>query len=323
MLRLPILDAKSTDDGLASVLRDEIYTFSEGFVEDFQILGEQTANGVLSLQVKARVKANRLNKALFLNGLDVRKVYAWIGEPRVLIRLEETIDGENSSLHIAATSLENLFREKGIAVFRMRQGVPPENRVADSAGRSEQSPAPGRPVDAEIVLSGRCVAQFSRALTVGSYTLNFYSTRLDIQAINGATAEVLLSASYRSDDRTDTSAQSKFDAASQSMTNCIDRAKEDILFNIVRNWYDGFSKPTTHQLTVANVDYDQLTALKRKLMGIEGVRKVFERGYAERTAQLDVKYEGIQDGLVDAFLLLNLPYAVVAKAQNRLALEHR
>ena len=307
----------------AEILMDEIYTYSEGFIKHYDILSEQTIDGMLTLEVKSWVKANRLNKALFLNGLDVKKVYAWVGEPRVLIHVKEYIDNDISSLNLAAIELENLFREKGVKVFHQSNtGTLNEQDQEIAFGDTEQAISMGQALGAEIIVSGKCVSNFSRALTIGQFTFNFYSAKLYIQAYNVSTGEVLLSANYSSDDKTDSSAQSKFDAAANAITNCIAISKEDILFNIVRNWYDGFSKPSTHQVTITNIDYHQLAQLKSMFRAFDGVRKIFERSYADRIAQLDIKYEGLQDSLANEFVSSKLPYTILKKEQNRLVLEH-
>ena len=218
----------------AEVLMDEIYTYSEGFIENYEILSEQTIDGLLTLKVKTRVKTNRLNKALFLNGLDVRKVYTWVGEPRVLIMVQEYIDDDVSSLNLTATELENLFREKGITVVhRSRTGMQDKQDRDIVFDNAAQVISMGQALGAELIVTGKCVSNFSLALTIGQFTMNFYSAKLYIQAYNVSTGEVLLSANYSSENETDTSAQGKFDAASNAIDNCIDISKEDILFNIV------------------------------------------------------------------------------------------
>jgi hypothetical protein len=187
----------------------------------------------------------------------------------------------------------------------------------------EQAAERGDLPGAEIVILGKCLADHSRTLKIGQYEMNFYTARLYLRAFNAATGEVLLSGNYNSDDKIDTSALSRSDAAANAVENCIRMSQKDILFQIVRNWYDGFSKPMVHHVTVSNIDYDQLIKLKIKLHALEGVRTIFERGYSERVGRLEIKYEGPQDKLADDILAAKLPIKILKKEQNLLVLEHQ
>jgi hypothetical protein len=75
----------------AEILYDEIYTYSEGFVEKYEITGEKVENGILTLEANIWVGANRLNKALFLTenlSLDVE--YNWLWSPDIIADLTKS-----------------------------------------------------------------------------------------------------------------------------------------------------------------------------------------------------------------------------------------
>jgi len=306
----------------AQILVDEIYTYSEGFIEDYEITNETTMADSLELEVKAWVQEGRLNKALFLNGLDVTKIYSWIGEPRVLIVMQEYIDGKPSTLQLTQTKLEGTFLEKGIKIFHERQLNRIKLRDKQLAFDDvQQAVTLGQRLGAEIVLSGKCQANFSREVQIGQFKMIFYSANLHIRAYNTSTGEILLSANYAVDKKVDTSAMGKFDAATNAITSTINASKTNILYKIVRNWYDAFSKPAIYQVIVKNIDYNRLAELKLKLRTFEGVRKVFERSYFNRLAQLEINYEGLQDQLANDLLNSKLPFQIIGKEQNRIILE--
>jgi len=306
----------------AQVLVDEIYTYSEGFIERYEITNETTHADLFQIEVKAWVQEGRLNKALFLNGLDVSKIYSWIGEPRVLILIQEYIDNELSPIQLTQTELENTFLEKEISIIDQEQLKSLKQRDRELAFNDPNlAVALGQRLGAEIVLSGKCISRFSREIAIGQFKMIFYSTNIQIRAYNTSNGEILLSTNYENDNKVDTSAMGKFDAATNSIKSTINSSKNDILFQIVRKWYDVFTKPASYQIIVKNIDYTQLVRLKTELYKLEGVQKIFERSFMNRLAQLDIRYEGFQGQLENAIVSSDLPYSISGKEQNRIILD--
>ena len=306
----------------AQVLVDEIYTYSEGFIERYEITNETTHAGLFQIEVKAWVQEGRLNKALFLNGLDVSKIYSWIGEPRVLILIQEYIDNELSPIQLTQTELENTFLEKEISIIDQEQLKSLKQRDRELAFNDPNlAVALGQRLGAEIVLSGKCISRFSREIAIGQFKMIFYSTNIQIRAYNTSNGEILLSTNYENDNKVDTSAMGKFDAATNSIKSTINSSKNDILFQIVRKWYDVFTKPASYQIIVKNIDYTQLVRLKTELYKLEGVQKIFERSFMNRLAQLEIRYEGFQGQLENAIVSSDLPYSISGKEQNRIILD--
>lgn len=306
------------------VLQDEIYAHSEGFIEKWEILNEKEVDGLLTVEVKSWVREGRLNKSLFLNGLDVHKIYTWIGEPRVLILMQDFVDGQPSQLEMSQTDMENIFIAKGIDVFHGQQVENIKARDKElafsDAGRAVTL---GKRLGAEIVVSGKCIANFSREIQIGQFKQNFYSAIVQVRAYSTATGKLIHSANYSGDRTADTSAMGKFDAAVNAMKNTIESAKSDILYQIVKSWYDGFSKPKTYTLIVGNVTYEQMEALKTKLYGFEGFSKLHVRSYNNNVAEIDVQYESLRGDLPTAIVRSGLPYRIAAQEQNRIKLERK
>jgi hypothetical protein len=305
-----------------TVLKDEIYTHSEGFVEKWDVLEESTEAGMLTLKVKSWVREGQLNKALFLNGLDVKKIYTWIGEPRVLILMQEFVDGKSSELELSQTDMENIFIEKGVDVFHGQQLESIKERDKTLAfNDAEKAVTLGKRLGVEIVVSGKCIANFSREIQIGQFKQNFYSAIVQVRAYSTASGKLIHSANYSGDKGLDTSAMGKFDAAVNAIKNTINASKSDILFNIVKNWYDSFSKPKTYQVIVSPVDYEQLESLKNKLYGFEGFSKLFVRSFNNNVAEMDVRYESLRGDLPKAIITSGLPYRITRQEQDRIVLE--
>ena len=305
----------------SSVLRDKIYAYAEGFVEKWEILNETTDNQLLVLEVKAWIREGRLNKALFLNGIDVQKVYKWVGQPRIVVIVQEFIDGQPSQISVAQAELEEIFRSKDITILGADQIENINKRDVELVFENpERAKILGNRLGAEIVVAGKSLSNFSRELKIGDYTQYFYSTYLQIKAYNTSTGEILLSSHYRNDKKTDVSALGRFDAAMNAIKNCIGSAKSDIVFKIVRNWYDGFSKPATYHLFIQDIDYEKLEDLNRQLHALYNCRDLFLRSFEHNVAEIEIKYEGIKSELVSKLLNVELPLTIVRETQNRIFL---
>lgn len=308
----------------AGVLKDKIYAYAEGFVKKWEILSERTDNQLLVLKVRASVREGRLNKALFLNGIDVQKVYEWVGNPRIVVIVEEYIDGQPSQINIAQAELEEIFRSRNITVLSSGQIEKIKKRdVRLLIEHPDHARILGNRLGAEIVVAGKCLSNFSRKVQISNFTQYFYSAYLQVQAYNTSTGEILLSSHYKNDKKADLSALGKFDAAMNAIKNCIGSAKSDIVFKIVGNWYDSFNKPETYQLFVEGITYENLQGLNRQLYALNNCRDLVVRGFEKNLAELDFKYEGTKSHLVNDLLNLKMPLTIVRETQNRIFVRFR
>ena len=308
----------------AKILADEIYTYAEGYIATWDILEENISGPELVLRVRVTVRDGHLNKALFLNGLNVHKVYAWVGEPRVLILSRETIDGQSTDLPYVQSALEEAFLEKGIQVVDSGQLQFLQQRDQDFSGDDPKAAlALGKRLGTEIVVTATAQANFSRTLPVGNFTFNFYTADLVVRAYNTATGTLLHSGRYRLPDTEDTSAMGKRDAAGNAIRQTVGMAGPDILFKIVSKWYDSFSRPANYQVVINNLTYSQLADFKSYLSSLSGMRKVIERSYSGHTGELDLRYEGIGESLIQDIMAWGKPLTVERKEQNRVILKYR
>jgi hypothetical protein len=308
----------------ANILVDEIYTYAEGYIASWDILEETVSDSQLVLRVRVTVRDGRLNKALFLNGLNVHKVYAWVGEPRVLILSRETIDGQSTDLPYVQSALEEAFLEKGIQVVHSEQLKFLQQRDQDLSGDEPKAAmALGKRLGTEIVVTATAQANFSRAIPISNYTLNFYTADLVVRAYNTATGTILHSGRYRLPKNEDTSAMGKRDAAGNAIRRTVATAGPEILFKIVSTWYDSFSRPANYQVVINNLSYSQLTEIKIYLSSLAGMRKVIERSYSGRTGELDLRYEGIGESLIQDIMASGKPLTIERKEQNRVILKYR
>jgi hypothetical protein len=287
----------------AQLINDKILARSEGFVKKWKSLREWTESGLFTIEISAQIHQGELNKTLFLNGIDVESVYDWIGRPRVLVAVSEETDGRESATTFAQTEIEGLFQAKNISVVHAPQLKAINTRDVKLAfDRPDAALALGNRLGAEIVIVGKSVSSHSRDLDIAGYKQIFYSTVLEVKAYRSSNAELLMSAYYaeRPGEETDTSALSKNDAAFRSIRSLVRANSQDVVYRVVKKWFEGISRGSNIQIVIAGVKGSELSAFEKYIASLPDVVSVHRRSYNRGTGELDVEFTGQQSDLVSA-----------------------
>lgn len=313
----------------AQLIKDRILTRSDGLVKKWKSLREWNEAGLFSIEISAQVHQGELNKSLFLNGIDVRSVYDWIGRPRVLAVIAEEVDGKEVPLSQAQSEVESLFKSRGITVVHAQQLKAIKTRDVKLAfDRPETALSLGNRHGAEIVIVGRAVSNAGRELEVGGFKQYFYTTVLEVKAYRTSNAELLMSAYYteKPGEESDTSALSRNDASLRSIRSLVQANSKDVVFQVVKNWFDGLSKGTNIQMVFSGIKGSELSALEKYIASLPDVTSVHRRSFNRGTGELDVDFTGQQSALVTALeenatLMLNLvsdePHRVSFEKEKR------
>lgn len=307
----------------SALLKDKIIVKSDGYVKKYEILDERTGGGDYEVTIKAWVSATELNKDLFLNGINVDQVYDWAGKPRLMVLMTDLIDGQVSPTPFIRNEMEGLFRSKGITVIDHRQlGEIKQRDIQLALNDPQKAVALGNRFGAEIVIVGKSVSNFSRELDVAGFRQYFYTTQLDAKAYRTSTAEVLLSQVYADGQDADTSAMGKHDAAVRSVRQVVGKNAGDIVFRVVKSWYQGMAKANSYQVIVSKLKGSELSALVKSLGQNPSVIQVHRRSFNSGTAEIEIEYDGIQGSLVE-LLETNgvVPLALVSEEPYRISLE--
>lgn len=286
----------------AQLIKDKIYTKSDGYVKKWETLDDRKTDGIFLVRIKAWIGTGELNKELFLNGIDVEQVYDWIGKPRILVIVTDYIDGTPALSSFAQTEIESLLKSRGITVLDNKQLTAIQKRdAAQLYDNPDKAVSLAARLGAEIVITGKSVANFSRELDIGGFKQNFYSTEIAVKAYRTSTAEILMSKTYTEiPGESDTSAMGKHDASARSIQNMVKGNARDIVFHIVKNWYEGLSKAKTFQIIVTGIKNSELTSLISSLTSLPDVANIYKRSFNRGTAEFDVEYTGLQSALTAA-----------------------
>jgi len=308
------------------LINDKILTRADGYVRKWEVLKEETQGEELAITIKGWVEQGVLNKDLFMNGIEVEQVYDWAGKPRILVVISDYIDGKVSLTAFMQPQLEGLLKNKGMTILSGDQLKAIKARDVELAAKdSNKAIALGKRFGAEIVIVGNTVSNYSRSLDVSGFKYYFYTTQFDAKAYRTSNAEILLSKVYtETKSENDTSAMGKYDAAVRSISNTLDQHAQDIVYNVVKHWYDGMSRASTFQLIVSGVKSPEVTSLSAFISALPDVTAVHRRSFNRGVAELEVEYLGAQSVLIEA--LENnkkLPLEIVSDEPFRINLEKR
>jgi hypothetical protein len=310
----------------AQLIKDKIYAKSDGYVKKWEVLTDQKKDELFFVKIKAWIGKGELNKELFLNGIDVEQVYDWIGKPRILVMVTDYIDGKPALSSFAQTEIEALLKSRGITVLNSQQLTAIQKRDALlSFDKPDKAVTLAKRFGAEIVITGKSVANFSRELDIGGFKQIFYSTQVDVKAYRSATAEILMSRAYsETPGETDTSAMGKHEAAVRSIQGMVKGNTKDIVYQIVKNWYEGMAKATSYQVILTGIKNSEVSSLIKTLASLPDVVNVYKRSFNRGTAEIDIEYNGLQSTLTEAIENYpKTPLVLVSEEPYRITVEVR
>jgi hypothetical protein len=304
----------------SALIHDKIILKSDGYIKKYEILSESEINNEFVVKIKAWIGSGELNKDLFINGIDVSQVYDWIGKPRLMVIMQDLVDDKISSTPYTQNSVEGLFKSKGITIIDSQQLKNIQGRdVQLAVNDPQQAIALGNRLGAEIIIIGKSVSKLSRELDIAGFHHFFYTTQLDAKAYRTSNAEVLMSKIYAEDQTTDTSAMGKHDAAVRSVLSVIKQNSTDIVYQVVKNWFDGMTKSNMYQIIISGIKGSDLTTFISKLTKQPDVLQVQRRSFNRGVAEIDVEYNGIQSSLLESIESdRTIPLALVNEEPHRI-----
>jgi hypothetical protein len=303
------------------LVKDKIATKAEGYVRNWKLLEDpQKKDGYLIVRISVEVFKGEINKELFLNGIDVNQVYDWIGKPRLLVLVADYINGQYSGTNYARNRIEDALISRGI---RVMSGELLDQKGVFATYDSEKILALGKKVNAELIISGKCLSEFSREIQIGNYKQKFYTSSLQAQAWNISNKELLFAKSYIDCNRgSDVSALGDADAAKNSIQDCVEKTAKDVVFQTVKQWYASVNKPKIFALTIANVEYEKGIELELNIKNIKGVTNLLRRGYKEGVLEIEVEYEGERVEFTKGLSFMKNPkIRIVSESESTIACE--
>ena len=281
-------------------LNDRIYTQTQGYVQNYKILGENPGPDLHRVTVQAAVAMGDLQKDLQALGILLGQV----GKPRIMILIAEQNIGQQyynywwgqqrgaqTDLTIAENTIMDHFREKGFDfVDNSAQSkdikVTPAFQVADLNDRAAITL--GQQADAEVVIVGKALAK-----SVGSIagtSMKSVQANISLRAIQTDNGRVLSSG-------TEHAAAVHIDevtAGAEALRKASVKISDKMIDDIIKNFQKRVAATTLVQLTVTGLSgYPDLLKFKNMIQSqVRGVERIHERSFSGNVAKMEVDLKG-------------------------------
>lgn len=270
----------------AQVVKDEIYTKSQGYVEDYTVLNERRDNELFVLSVKVNVNTSP-NSALMTKLQKLKLVEVGLRDPRIAVMIAQP----QAEATIIRNLRENGFRHvldasqvQSMAMSRLSQAI--------TTGDTAQAKALAIKQGLDLVVVGTIETSYvGNVLDSGMHSTQ---AQVTVKVFKTDTAEIL--------------AANTLDAAGADITKdssareAVIKASNKAAAYLVEQFmqYAGDpEKPLT--LMVQNVaSFQQLNTLQAGLRQISGVKAIHIRNYQAGQAQVDITYTGSPQALSQA-----------------------
>ncbi len=295
------------------LLDDKIYAEVKGYVKSYEIISDNLGEGgVYKIKVKADVALGALTKDVKALGI-IRERLSY---PRIMVLIDDYIDGIEQPRHIAAIQVEEIFMRNKFPVVSKEQTEKIKSKDATLAyADPEKAAALGRRYGAEVVIVGQATSDLIDTSQPYGVSVFAYESRVEAKAVKTDNAHVLaldaVSETARGSGRVPT-ANKALEAAAEKISN-------SLLKRIAEAWRSEIYNEIMIQLICENANLEKTIRLKKALSAIRDVRGVNERSFVNNILELDVRFFGTTDQLVRILSELREPVVeVTGKTPNRI-----
>jgi hypothetical protein len=267
------------------VVRDKVFSQTQGLVKNFDILREwEDDDGVFYISALCKVSFAALDGVLGPAVLDA------LGNPRVMVLVDERIGDDLSFLSTTESEVLRVFEKAGYFLVDPAQSELLKGIDLDAArrtGNPEQMRDLARTFRADVLIFGKAYASaFTRQKING---INMYGGRSTVQlrAVLSNSAQMLGSDTI----------EEKFigltqeDGAIKGFKTAAPIAGSSMVHKIAYALVSGSAggiPGRTVNVKVMDIDFKAARALKDFLDGVDGVTGTYQRAYRNKTLELDV-----------------------------------
>ena len=280
-------------------LEDSIYARATAYVLNYRIVSEGYGSFENSYEVEVECTIARSMLQAKLDEMDVRTLTALIGNPRIMMIIEEEnlLEGYHyywyDTLDMGTTemTLQEIFLEKDFPLVdaaQARRNVDRDMVKAALTGDPLAAAEIGLQYGAEYVLTGKAVVKGSEIVAYGVTAgsgMKSYQATCNIKVYETDTASLIASTS-KSDKTAHTD---DLAGGNEALRRAAKAASGVVIGQILKDWSRRAATGSTVQMTVYNADNATLTKLQAWLRErIRGVENVIVRSHFGLTAKLEI-----------------------------------
>ncbi|MCG6910964.1 MAG: hypothetical protein LJE94_12670 [Deltaproteobacteria bacterium] len=312
------------------VLRDRIYSKTQGYVQGYTIVDEKTEDSLFRVTVQATVKKGHLQDDLMAMGLLMERKNL----PRVMLMVAEQNIGrhyysfwwglktENADLTVTENTLMEQLSGKGFVVIDPATAsgdIQISKPYRTESLSTEDVVTIGRLYDAEVVIYGKALAKL--AGSVMNSSMKSAMADISLRAVNTDNARVIASAT----EHAAAVHPSEVTAGSKALKTAAESIADNLITQITARWNQEVSGGSLIRLEISGVtDYSQLVVFKEKVQAqIRGVSGMYQRSFEQGLAVMDLKASRRTQTLADEMVTIDygdFRINVTGVSQNRIQL---
>jgi hypothetical protein len=277
------------------VLRDQIYSKSQGYIRNFQITDEKVEGSLYKVTVQASVSEGNLKDDLMALGLLIARK----NKPRIMIMVAEQnvgmhyysfwwgVKAGHADIGIAENTLMEILAQKGFNVVDhavKAKDVKLANPYQIESLSDEAVQTIGNLFDAEVVIYGKALAKL--AGSVMGTSMKSAQADISLRAVNTDNGQVIAAASHHAA----AVHPSEVTAGANALKIATESIADQLVAQISDRWNSDLSSGGMIQLTVSGADtYRHLVEFKETVQKqIRGVSGLHQRDYAAGVATIDL-----------------------------------
>jgi len=258
-----------------TLIRDTIYARSAGIVKDYRVLSEgPAAGGTFFCKIEAKVSKSAIATAWG----DVQNVLDQIGRPKIMVWINEKIDGRPDDSSILESKIEERLIKSGFDVYAREQLDEIKKReLADAAAEDDVSrmQALAKDFACQIFIKGNGNADAAGVEDLYGVKVAMYNCDAMVKTFHTDTGRLLASESIPTQR---SGARGQFTHSPQAAKAALAAAGVQIIdmtYNtVMEQWATQISAGGEIQLEVSNISAAAALKLKNKLAQISGIEKI-------------------------------------------------
>ncbi len=313
------------------VLRDQIYSQSQGYIQHYEVSNETTEGNLYRVTIQAAVAKGNLKNDLAALGLLMSRK----NMPRVMIMVAEQnigmhyysywwgVKASTADLNITENVLMQKLTGKGFhivdhSVASATLHIKDPYKIESLSNDAVQSI--GNLYDAEVVIYGKALAKLAGSV-MGS-SMKSAQADVSLRVVNTDSGQVIASATHHAA----AVHPNEVTAGAEALKLATEGIGDQLLDQVVKRWTQDLSSGSLIRLAISNIpSYNHLVKFKETLQQrIRGVKGLYQRDFDAGHATVDINVPATTQQLADE--LIGIDYGgfrvdVTSLTQNTISLE--
>jgi hypothetical protein len=313
------------------VLQDQIYSKTQGYIRNYNIINESPDGNLYRVTIQANVAKGVLKNDLMALGLLIARK----NMPRIMIMVaEQNVGMHNYSywwhgvagyadLTITENTLMEKLSEKGFNI--VDHTVKTKNIQISDAYKIESLTNDaiktiGNLYDAEVVIYGKALSKLAGSV-MGS-SMKSAQADVSLRAVNTDNGQVIAS----STNHAAAVHPSEVNAGTEALKLATEGIAEKLITQIINRWSQDVSGGTMIQVVISGIkSYNHLVKFKEMVQKkIRGVAGLYQRDFSSGVATLDINISTTAQNLADELIVIDYGGFVIditSITQNSINLE--